>query len=147
MNERTKNLIGSPSRDEFKRRHKDLSPQFWAMDLDFCLIDKTPIPDIVAAIDYKQGGDSVTFSEVIAYNALLRRGIDVFIVTGDATNGIFLIEKWFGGHHSVPRIDKRHVETVQSWDEFAAWESQLRNEFKQRYSQYVAKETINTARA
>jgi 2-oxoglutarate dehydrogenase complex dehydrogenase (E1) component-like enzyme len=135
MNEHTKRQQGSPTRDLFKRKHKDLHKSLFACDLDFVFVEKVPIPDIVAAIDYKTRNDNVTFSEVIAYNALVRRGIPVFVVTGDAESGEFTIRRFAGGHHRKPIV--RYFEPAQkqvsNWREFEAWEVSLREEYRARF--------------
>ena len=135
MNEATKQQKGSPSRDEFKRRHKDLHKDMWATDLDFVLVEKQPFPDIVAALDYKVVGDKLTFSEVIAYNALIRRGIPVFVVSGNAADGHFTIYEYVGGNHIKPRIECKHVIETKSWAEFEAWERTLRESYRQRFAE------------
>ena len=131
MDQQTKNLQGSPSRDKFKRKHKDLSRQFYACDIDFVFVEKEPLPDIVAALDYKAFGDAITFSETIAYMALVKRGIPVFIVTGNADAGVFKIDKFIGGHHKKPRHELKHTASTCSWEEFSAWESSLRQAYRQ----------------
>lgn len=133
MNDQTKVLKGSPSRDEFKRLHKKLSPQFYACDIDFVFVEKEPTADIVLAVDYKAEGDAITFSETIAYNSLIRRGIDVYIVKGDVDTGCFQISQYVGGHYGRPRADLLQVASTQSWEEFGEWERQKRNEWKQRF--------------
>ena len=70
MDDKTKILKGSPSRDSFKQLHKSHCPQsYYACDLDFILVAKYPFR-IIAFIDYKKHSDKITFSEVIAYNEL-----------------------------------------------------------------------------
>jgi hypothetical protein len=135
MNEHTRNQKGSPSRDTFKRNHKDLDKSFWACDLDFVLVDKTPFPDIVAVIDYKKSSDEITFSEVIAYNALLGRGLPVYIVMGDADTGNFLIYHYRGGNHKRPRYDMKEICKTANWTEFSAWERSLRERRRKRFSE------------
>jgi hypothetical protein len=126
MNEQTKNQKGSPSRDTFKRMHKELSKTFWACDLDFVLVDKLPVPDIVAVLDYKQSDDDITFSEVIAYNALMGRGLPVYVVVGDAEAGSFIIYHYRGGNHRKPRVDMQEVRRTENWQQFAEWEQSVR---------------------
>lgn len=133
MNENTKNQVGSPSRDLFKRKHKDLSRQFFACDMDFVFVEKVPFPDIVAAIDYKQDWDSVTFSESIAYTALVRRGIPVYIVTGDCESGCFSVKQYIGGHFKKPVARYSNEFQVQSWEEFEQWEEWLREEYRKLF--------------
>ena len=130
-----KDLKGSPSRDTFKQKHKRLSKNYWACDLDFVLLEKNPFPDIVAAIDYKTSNDhGVPFSEVIAYNALIRRGIRVFIIQGDAETGPFVIREYVGGHHYKPSYSLVDVALVKGWEELGEWEGKLREEWRQRFS-------------
>jgi hypothetical protein len=134
MDEGKKALKGSPSRDTFKRLHKDLDRSLWACDLDFVLVEKEPYPDIVAVLDYKQKNDAITFTEVIAYNALSQRGIPVYVVQGDAETGVFEISKYQGGHHRVPRYELKEVYATKSWEDFGEWERLLREWSRQRYS-------------
>ena len=136
MKKSIRNLKGSESRDVFKRHHKDLSQALYACDLDFVLLAKEPVPDIVAAIDYKSDDDEIRFSEVIAYNALVRRGIQVFIVQGDPETGAFQISRYEGGHHRKPRYTTTAVATTKNWNEFEAWEFALRHQFGERYGDY-----------
>lgn len=127
MDERTKNQCGSPSRDKFKRKHKDLGKHLWARDVDFVLVEKHPFPDVVAIVDYKAGAhDSITFTEVIAYNAFLNRGIPVYIVSGDADVGAFSIFCYEGGNHVKPTWKLRTVHETKTWEEFEDWETRLR---------------------
>lgn len=133
MDEHTKAQEGSPSRDRFKRLHKDLPRVFYASDLDFLLLEKEPFPDIVAVLDYKAAGDAITFAETIAYNAMLRRGIPVFIVKGDAERGTFRIGEFVGGHHGKPRYEIRVVTETKSWKEFGEWERSLRQQYKHKF--------------
>lgn len=135
MDSATKLLKGSPSRDTFKQKHKQLSNKFYACDIDFVLVQKTPIPDIVAAVDYKSFGDSVTFSEVVAYNALIYRGIDVFLVYGDReANGPFDVYRYIGGHHHAPIARTVLVESKLTWQSLAEWEDSIRGLYAERFS-------------
>lgn len=134
MHEVTRQQKGSPSRDLFKRKHKDLSKKFYACDLDFVFVEKEPYPDIIAVIDYKKDtDDNITFSEVVAYNALMRRGITVYIVTGDAEVGSFIIYRYEGGHHLKPRWVIKEVFRCDNWQGFSQWEESLRDHHHKRY--------------
>jgi len=63
MRECTKHQKGSPSRDLFKLKHKSLHKDLWSLDVDFVFVEKHPVPDIVAIVDFKNGaGDDITFS-------------------------------------------------------------------------------------
>jgi hypothetical protein len=126
-------LKGSPSRDLFKFNHKKLNRRFWGCDIDFVLLDKYPFPDIVAALDYKKYGDEITFSEVIVYNALIIRGIKVYIVEGDADAGAFRISEYVGGHHAKPSYELVLVCNTENWDEFGEWEKSLRLASQRRF--------------
>jgi hypothetical protein len=135
MNDHTKKQCGSPSRDLFKLNHKKLHKDLWAIDLDFVLIEKYPYPDIVAAIDFKSSSaDKVGFSEVIAYNALLNRGIPVFIVEGDAKSGVFEIYRYVGGCHKRPSPRLAHHASIEGWEAFGEWEKALRKSRASRFS-------------
>ena len=125
MDERKKTLEGSPNRDKFKRLHKQLSPQFYACDLDFVFVEKEPVPDIVLVLDYKMPGDGITFSETIMYCTLVRRGI--------ADAGTFIIQEFIGGHHGKPRCMLRDEASTNTWAEFEQWERDKRNKWKKRY--------------
>lgn len=135
MNDHTKLQKGSPSRDEFKVRHKLLRKELWSLDIDFLFVEKSPYPDIIAAIDYKSHGDTLTFAEVIAYNALTIRGIPIYIVSGDAETGEFEIKWYVGGHHQKPRYELVLMKTTANWKEFEAWEIELRAKRKKRFEQ------------
>jgi hypothetical protein len=136
MNDSTKNQCGSDSRDQFKLLHKQkLDKKLWACDIDFVLVEKHPFPDIIAALDFKVSGDSISFSEVIAYNSLIRRGIPVYIVQGDQVSGVFKIQIYCGGNHTQPRYDILPIATTTGWPEFELWEQNLRAVWRKRFSQ------------
>lgn len=135
MDDFKKIQMGSPSRDAFKQRHKQLRGDLYGCDIDFVLVEKTPVPDIIAALDYKVEGDDVSFAEVIAYNGLIMRGIPVYIVTGDAMTGEFRIDRYTGGNHK-PKPPEYHLEFVQnttSWSDFEKWETLLRHEHCKKF--------------
>ena len=126
-----RNLRGSPSRDAFKQWHKTLFADLYACDADFVLVNKHP-PGIVAVLDYKQPKDSTTFAEVLAYNAFINKGIQVFIVFGEEPFKKFDIHAYLGGD-SVPEppdVNLRFVRTTEGKLEFAQWERELRNNWK-----------------
>ena len=133
MDNNTKNQEGSPTRDKFKRMHKELNKGFYACDIDFVFVEKEPFPDIVLALDYKAMGDTITFSETIAYASLDRRGIPVYIVTGNAEAGVFKIQKFVGGHYRKPRVELQDIAVVKSWEEFGLWEKGMRMKYKNRW--------------
>lgn len=131
-----RDMKGSPNRDEFKRRHKDICRDLWSCDIDFMFVEKSPVPDIVAAIDYKTDDDKIQFSEVIAYNSLRRRGIPVFIIRGDSVSGKFDILRYDGGHHRQPRYTLTLVAKTEDWQGLERWELSLRREFGEQYGDY-----------
>ena len=128
-------MYGSPRRDRFKQMHKArLSRDFYASDLDFILVTKSPMPDVVACLDYKASdAEATTFAEVIAYCALLRRGIAVYRVTGNVETGAFVIDRFDGGHHREPRTQFVRVAEVHSWEQFGQWERLLRDEAEAKW--------------
>jgi hypothetical protein len=129
MDEETKALQGSPSRDRFKQRHKELDPLLYASDVDFVLVIKDPKPGIVAALDYKTYSDVIRFSEVIAYNAFKDAGIPVYIIQGSADpDGCFTILKYISGNHNPdpPVYELQEVCKTKNWQEFEKWEFELR---------------------
>lgn len=133
MDERKKNLIGSPNRDRFKLEHKKrLSKKFWAADADLCLVEKQP-PGVVAYLDYKTTTDGVTFSEVILYNQWMTIA-PVYIVQGDNENGSFAIYRYLGGDHrpDPPTVHTEMDCATSTWDDFARWEEKLRDTYKKR---------------
>jgi hypothetical protein len=127
-------LKGSLSRDTFKHMHKQTHPQHFGCDLDFVCVQKYPHPDIAFWIDYKGANDKVTFSEAIAYNAMVIRGIRGFIVCGDPQAGCFDIYEFIGGHHSGPTWSQPFVCHVSSWDEYHNWEAAIRKECRDRFT-------------
>lgn len=134
MNVELQALKGSVSRDTFKQKHKEqLGNGYYACDLDLVLVEKSPFPDIIAALDYKKDSDTVTFSEVITYNALIARGIPVFIVKGDADTGRFVIQRYLNGNHYKPRCEVIDCCETCEWSEFKDWENSLRQEYKNRH--------------
>ncbi len=128
-NKAKENLIGSPSRDIFKSKHKKLlSKKFYACDLDFILVAKCPF-HIVAFLDYKKGREPITFSEVIAYN-ILKQIAPVFIIRGGKPEtGPFKIFKYNNGNPSPepPIVDLVLIRHCESWTDFGDWEQELRN--------------------
>jgi hypothetical protein len=134
MNEYTKQQIGSPSRDSFKRKHKDLCRTFYACDIDFVFVTKSPHADIVCVIDYKKSLDEITFSEVIAYNGLIRRGLPVYIVQGDVDTGRFTISRYVGGHHAKPESKTIAVHETKDWQAFSEWEKSVRDKYANAFT-------------
>lgn len=151
MDWQKRQLKGSESRDNFKGWHKGLSKQFYASDLDLVLVEKSP-PGIVAAIDFKTNGDTVSFAECILYNSLVAAGIPVFIVRAtemaplngcnEVTFADFTIERYLGGdwRPNPPRVELELVASGLSAGEFETWELELRKEYKERKKETVTDE-------
>ena len=134
MDHRKRNLKGSESRDEFKRRHKDLNSCFYAVDADLCLISKNP-PGTVAYIDLKNDcNDAITFAEVIKYNEWMKTA-PIFIVYSESpSDGPFFIRRYLGGDwkpNNPPCILGRQV-VCFDWQDFGKWEGMLRQEYEKR---------------
>lgn len=132
-----RNLKGSPSRDKFKFLHKQKFPDsYWGSDCDFVIIEKWPEPFIVAILDFKKTGDSVTFSEAITYNHFvnLPEPIPVFIVEGTRFEGDNTETHRFNVHRYIQANWKpRHVPTQMekiadnlTWEQLRRWEGRLR---------------------
>ena len=133
MDEDKRNLVGSRSRDLFKRRHKELDDTMYASDVDFVLVCKDPEPGIVAALDYKTHTDVIRFTEVIAYNAFKGAGIPVYIVRGSADpDGCFTILEYVSGNHKPdpPVCELQEVCKTKNWQEFEKWELGLRGHYR-----------------
>jgi hypothetical protein len=133
VNERTKNLKGSPKRDIFKWAHKNKmnAPSFYASDCDLCIVSFNP-RGVVAYFDYKGSGESITPSETVLYDEWAKAK-PVFIVEGtDPENGPFTVSKYISGIE--PTED---VCTLKDWSDFLKWEASLRLEYSK--SQKVVK--------
>jgi hypothetical protein len=139
-------MMGSPGRDAFKFWHKHLAPDLYGADADLDLVSKR-LPGIVARLDFKQPGDSVSFAEVLAYNHMREVGISVYLVIGEVpprprgmtkeewkrelvTKGFreLTVVEYLGGDWKPdpPRYETRVVlEGVPPW-EYLAWERELR---------------------
>lgn len=132
MDDSKRNLKGSEKRDNWKRKHKDLPKEFWAADLDFVWIEKSP-PGVVAYVDYKADNDSVTFTEAIMYNQFTSTA-PVYIVQGDDETGCFKVRRFLSAdwHPNPPVVQFEEVTTTTSWDEFATWQRDLRRKYKGR---------------
>lgn len=131
MDKDKENLKGSPSRDLFKQLHKRMMPRsFYACDLDFVLIAKYP-NRIVAFLDYKNKSDSVSFSEVVAYNELIKQA-PLFIIIckkDDIEKGPFHVFQYLGGDPKPepPEVNMNLILNCFSWTELAIWEKEIRN--------------------
>lgn len=141
MNERTKAQRGSESRDLFKYLHKNLlSSRFYALNSDLELVEKYPIPFIVARLDFKLEGDTISFSEAIAYNQLVSipepYRIPVYIIEAKRPFvGAKVTEHRFDVYEyeyadwkpDPPRVKRKLLHQNLTWEELGVWEDQLRN--------------------
>ena len=132
---RTQALKGSPLRDLFKALHKSELPRHMTgCDLDFVIVEKNP-DCIVAFMDVKRPGETVTFAEVIGYNALLRVApLYLLFTAGEEalTAGRFEVHRYLGGNRgpNPPTVKKELYARLGSWDDFRRWEQALRDATK-----------------
>jgi len=133
MDERKRDLKGSPLRDEFKRCHKELRRDFYATDADLALVSKTP-PGTVAYLDYKYPSDSVSFAEAIQYNEWMRHAPVYIVESYNPTTGPFIIKRYLGAdwHPDPPEINWGEIITLANWAELEGWEGELRREYQCR---------------
>ena len=132
-------LVGSKSRDVFKRWHKELPKDFYALDIDLMLITKRGSAGGVSAIvDFKlaREGDKLTFTEAIAYKFFIDNGVRVFIVVAGGVD-----EEAF---KLIPPVYAREIVSVSDWkkptwemgdkvefatfSDFSRWEKKIRDE-------------------
>jgi len=140
----TKMQEGSPARDRFKLLHKHYLPKAcYATDADLILIGRNPIPHVIACLDFKTKADSITFAEVVAYNALLNANMPVFIVETDCQSAdafistdpkehSFTVYRYLGGdpYPEPPKVQLQTVSQGLSWSQLALWEEELRERTK-----------------
>ena len=128
MREATLEQRGSPSRDAFKYKHKNLLPGWcWSCDIDFALVSKNP-PSVVAFLDYQVGEEAISFSEVLAYNRLMEIA-PMFIVRGDhEACGPFDVFEYEGGdwRPEPPHVTLLPVLQGADWAGLSRWEQSLR---------------------
>ena len=130
MNSNKKLLKGSPSRDIFKQMHKTLPGRFYACDIDFVLVENRP-PYILAFLDFKLPYDSVTFTEILAYNRLLAVAPIYIVESPNPETGPFSIRRYSSGvikaYPAKPVITLGEAETCHDWQAFGQWEQSVRN--------------------
>ena len=132
MDKAKRNLQGSPTRDIFKKAHKDHAPGYcYASDLDLMLVRARPNADIVAFLDYKKYGEDVTFAEVIAYNSLIKNeDKPIYIIRGeDPQLGPFDIYQYLDGNWrpNPPICKLGFIAHCNNWAELVSWELLLRS--------------------
>jgi len=124
-----RNFKGSASRDIFKWAHKQFLPSNqYACDLDFVLVSKYP-PGIAAFLDFKKPNDYITFSEVLAYNALIKIAPLYIVKAVNPEIGPFEIFQYQGGdwRPEPPVVELVNEFYCKDWAEFAQWEARLRS--------------------
>jgi hypothetical protein len=127
INKRKQELKGSPSRNGFKYLHKKLSRRFYACDLDFILVGKSPYR-IIAFLDYKRQTEPLTFSEIIAFNEL-KKLAPVFIVrSNNVEQGPFQILRFEGGDPTPdpPVYNLTAIHYCKTWQDLEDWEAGVR---------------------
>jgi len=130
VDDRKRELKGSESRDAFKHWHKTGHRSFYGCDMDFVLVEKCP-PGIAAVVDYKKPGDRITFSEVIAYNALLDAGTPVYIIESVNLQR-FTVYEYMGGDPKPepPLAELRTVLLNGTEADYWQWENALRMRYR-----------------
>ena len=115
-----KNLIGSRSRDLFKWLHKQIGGGYHASDTDLALIDFNT-RDVIAYLDYKQIGDTVTETEKVLYDRW-SRDTPVFIVEGVIVEGAtlkvgpFTIKRYLFGGQLEFICNLKDLNAYQRWE-------------------------------
>jgi hypothetical protein len=120
-------LVGSASRDIFKRWHKDLGRDLYALDIDLMLIHKTGHSSggISAVIDFKLARErnAITFTEAIAYKFFIESGIRVFLIVASKVEEEAL--------HIIPPVFAQEITKITDW-KTPAWEVGERIDFQTR---------------
>lgn len=142
--------MGSESNDLFKFLHKGMNKKLWAVDADLELIEKEPVPFVVARLDLKmKHSDPLTFTEAISYGYLIGlpepNQIPVYIITPtcEFTQDIpkeqhsLRVEKITGAHFLQPSFRKTVFCENLTWKEFEQWEIDLRAYRKKYMSQWM----------
>lgn len=138
-----RSLIGSESRDQFKREHKNHGRDLYASDADLVLISKTP-PGVVAYLDYKIALDSVTFAETILYNEWMATRPVYVIVGQNPVDGPFDVYRYEGGdwRPDPPQYDSRLVLHCATYADLAEWERKLRGYYQRCNGHLVSDEEV-----
>lgn len=133
MDDAKRNLTGSESRDIFRRLHKELDSQFFALDGDLILVSKTP-PGTVAYLDYKRPGDFVTFAEAIQYNEWMKDAPVYIVESGNPKIGPFVIQRYLGANWKPepPVVNYGETQQIENWSAFEKWERHLRDLYRRR---------------
>ena len=146
---------GSKSRDHFKYLHKHmLGKDAWALDSDLELVEKSPLPFIVARLDFKMPHDRISFTEAIAYQTILKFGIPVYFI--EAHSG-FLESEPSAHRFDIYRLDstdyRPKIPTRQgeyilrdaTWDGLAVWEKALRRARQKEFAEELQRRLRSAA--
>lgn len=151
----TKAQKGSPSRDKFKWLHKQMLPTTaYALDADLELVSKKPMPFIVALLDFKVTGDSVSFTEAIAYKARISSPlpyyVPVYIIEAspifrneDATPAMhrFTVYQLVDADYrpNPPTAELKLIAKDLTWEGLSGWEMTLRANREEEIRQWMAR--------
>lgn len=138
----TKAQKGSPSRDRFKYLHKQMLPkEAYALDVDLELVEKRPFPFVVARLDFKMPGDTLTFTEALSYQHYLDvpapHNVPIYIVEA---NPVFKSEESLPDEHRFtvyrlleadykpfpPTFKMKPIAKDLTWKGLSEWEMGLR---------------------
>jgi hypothetical protein len=133
MDEQKRNLQGSEKRDIFKRKHKECGGKLYSTDVDFVWVEKSP-PGIVAYVDYKGSGESVTFTEAIVYNQWIETTPVYIVKSKNPETGPFEVSAFEGADTKPdpPDTTLRHIITCADWQAFWEWETKLRELYRRK---------------
>ena len=123
MDDHTKKLKGSESRDRFKQKHKELDRRLYGCDADFIFVESG---GPVAYIDYKKRNDKVTWAEHQVYS-YWAKDRPVYIVQGNnIDDGVFVIMQYINKDQWKDGKADKVVARTSNWDEFESWEFKVR---------------------
>lgn len=165
MNHSTKMQVGSKSRDMFKWLHKQLlGSNAWALDVDLELVEKEPIPFIVARLDFKVENDQISFSESISYQHIMNTPkpwtVPVYIIYAntdfkqDAKNEDltpkdriqkardthrFTIKRLVSANYRPhpPKTVEEEIIKNGTWDDVERWQNELRDLRKKEQCDWI----------
>jgi hypothetical protein len=122
LNTRTKDLKGSPLRDQWRWLHKQMTPKaFYGVDGDFFVMAPAGGGSLmpIAYIDIKGPDDHTTEAEDGFGSWLIETGLRVYNVTvTDVSTGACKIHEW--GPDADPDFE------CADWDMYLWWEGRLR---------------------
>lgn len=144
MDAQKRKLKGSKTRDQFKYLHKNLlNRSFYALDSDLELVEKHP-PFIVARLDFKCLGDSISFTEGIAYNEYTEKLAPIYIIEAqcrarefiemDSETHRFNVYQYIQAdwHPNPVEVEQELLHENLTWDELGEWEGKLRQYWRKQ---------------